>query len=51
MVFENGSITLDVHADAKMTGDIVKVPDYRAAEGVYDLFGASRYTTVTLRKV
>jgi len=51
VVFENGSITLDVVADAKITGDIVKVPDYRAAEGVYDLFGASRYQTVTLRKV
>ncbi len=50
VVFENGSITLDVVADAKMTGDIVKVPDYRAAEGVYDLFGESRYKTVTLRK-
>ena len=50
VVFENGTITLDVIADAKMTGDIVKVPDYRASEGVYDLFGASRYQTVTLRK-
>ena len=51
VVFEKGSITLDVVADAKMTGDIVKVPDYRAAEGVYDLFGEERYTNVTLRKV
>jgi len=51
VVFENGSITLDVVADAKITGDIVKVPDFRAAEGVYDLFGESRYQTVTLRKV
>ena len=51
VVFENGSITLDVVADAKITGDIVKVPDFRAAEGVYDLFGGSRYQTVTLRKV
>ena len=51
VVFDNGSIVLDVIADEKMTGDIVKVPDYRAAEGVYDLFGASRYKTVTLRKV
>ncbi|MEA2048384.1 MAG: NADH-quinone oxidoreductase subunit G [Campylobacterota bacterium] len=51
VIFENGSITLDVVADAKITGDIVKVPDYRAADGVYDLFGASRYQTVTLRKV
>jgi len=50
VVFENGSITLDVVADAKITGDIVKVPDYRAAMGVYDLFGESRYTKVTLRK-
>ena len=50
VVFENGSITLDVVADEKITGDIVKVPDYRAAQGVYDLFGASRYKTVTLRK-
>ena len=51
VVFENGSITLDVVVDEKMTGDIVKVPDFRAAEGVYDLFGGSRYQTVTLRKV
>ena len=51
VIFEKGSITLDVVADAKMTGDIVKVPDYRAAEGVYDLFGEERYTNVTLRKV
>lgn len=51
VIFENGSITLDVVADPKITGDIVKVPDYRAAKGVYDLFGKSRYQTVTLRKV
>jgi len=51
VVFDNGSITLDVVADEKMTGDIVKVPDFKAAFGVYDLFGASRYKTVTLRKV
>jgi len=51
VVFDNGSITLDVIADAKITGDIVKVPDFKAAQGVYDLFGESRYKTVTLRKV
>ncbi|CAA6815157.1 MAG: NADH-ubiquinone oxidoreductase chain G (EC [uncultured Sulfurovum sp.] len=51
VVFENGSITLDVITDEKITGDIVKVPDYRAAEDVYSLFGESRYQTVTLRKV
>jgi len=51
VVFDNGSITLDVVADEKIIGDIVKVSDFRSAEGVYDLFGESRYKTVTLRKV
>jgi len=51
VVFENGSITLDVVADEKILGDIVKVPDFKAAEDVYGLFGESRYQTVTLRKV
>lgn len=51
VVFENGSITLDVVADAKIQGDIVKVPDFKAAHDVYGLFGESRYQTVTLRKV
>ncbi|HHE05680.1 MAG TPA: ferredoxin, partial [Epsilonproteobacteria bacterium] len=51
VVFDNGSITLEVVADVKLTGDIVKVPDFKAAQGVYDLFGESRYKTVTLRKV
>ncbi len=51
VVFENGSITLDVVADEKIEGDIVKVPDFKAAKDVYGLFGGSRYQTVTLRKV
>ncbi|WP_408997825.1 NADH-quinone oxidoreductase subunit G [Sulfurovum sp.] len=51
VIFENGSITLDVVADKKITGDIVKVPDFKAAKDVYGLFGESRYQTVTLRKV
>ena len=51
VVFENGNITLDVVADAKIIGDIVKVPDFKAAKDVYGLFGESRYQTVTLRKV
>jgi len=51
VVFDDGSITLDVVADDKITGDIVKVPDFKAAQGVYDLFGESRYRKVTLRKV
>lgn len=51
VVFENGSITLDVVADEKILGDIVKVPDFKSAKDVYGLFGGSRYQTVTLRKV
>ncbi|WP_309499366.1 NADH-quinone oxidoreductase subunit G [Sulfurovum sp.] len=51
VVFENGSIVLDVVADAKIEGDIVKVPDFKSAKDVYSLFGESRYQTVTLRKV
>jgi NADH-quinone oxidoreductase subunit G len=51
VVFGNGSITLDVVADEKILGDIVKVPDFKSAKDVYGLFGESRYQTVTLRKV
>ena len=51
VVFENGKITLDVVADEKITGDIVKVPDFKSAKDVYGLFGKNRYQTVTLRKV
>ncbi len=51
VVFENGSITLDVIADEKIQGDIVKVPDFKSAKDVYTLFGESRYQTVILRKV
>jgi NADH-quinone oxidoreductase subunit G len=51
VVFENGSITLDVVSDEKIQGDIVKVPDFKSAKDVYGLFGESRYQTVTLRKV
>ncbi len=51
VVFENGSITLDVVSDEKIEGDIVKVPDFKSAKDVYGLFGESRYQKVTLRKV
>jgi NADH-quinone oxidoreductase subunit G len=51
VVFENGSIILDVVADEKIQGNIVKVPDFKSAKDVYGLFGESRYQTVTLRKV
>ena len=51
VVFENGSLTLDVVVDEKITGDIVKVPDFKSEHDVYSLFGESRYAKVTLRKV
>ncbi len=51
VVFENGSIVVDVIADAKMTGDITKLSDFKSAQNVYDLFGPARYQTVTMRKV
>ena len=51
VVFENGNIVLDVIADAKITGDIMKISDFIAEKDVYSLFGESRYQTVTLRKV
>ncbi len=51
VVFDNGSIVMDVIADAKIEGDIVKISDFKAAAGVYDLFGGSRYKNVTIKKV
>ncbi len=51
VLFDNGSITLDVIVDDKMRGDIMKISDFKAAKGVYDLFGETRYKTVTIRKV
>jgi len=51
VVFEKGSLILDVVVDDKITGDIVKVPDFKSEHDVYSLFGETRYQTVTLRKV
>ncbi len=51
VVFENGSIVMDVIADEKIEGNIMKISDFRAAAGVYDLFGGSRYKNVTIKKV
>ena len=51
VTFENGSLTLDVIVDDRMEGDIVAVPDFKSAENVYELFGESRYKTVTIREV
>ncbi len=49
--FENGTLRLKVEADERMSGEIVAVPDFRAAADVYRLFGDSRYANVTLKKV
>jgi len=51
VVFENGSIVVDVITDDKMEGDIVALSDFKSAENVYELFGESRYKTVTIREV
>jgi len=51
VVFENGSIEVDVVVDNKMEGDIVALSDFKSAKNVYELFGESRYATVTIREV
>ncbi len=51
VVFDNGTITLDVIADEKMQGNIVKVPDFKSAKNIYELFEGSRYKNVTIRGV
>jgi NADH-quinone oxidoreductase subunit G len=51
VVFDKGSLTLDVVADERMSGPIVEVPDFKAAADVYALFGDYRYANVTLKKV
>ena len=51
IVFENGSIVVDVIADEKMEGDITKLSDFQSAKDVYSLFADARYKTVTMRKV
>ena len=51
VVFDVGSMVLDVIADPKMKGDIVKISDFKAAEKVYDHFAGSRYKKVTIKKV
>jgi len=49
--FENGSLTLDVVVDDRMEGDIVAIPDFKSAKNIYELFGESRYQTVTIKEV
>jgi len=49
--FDNGSLELDVVVDDRMSGNIVKVPDFISNKDVYTLFGNRRYKTVTIREV
>ncbi len=49
--FTNGSLTLDVVVDDRMEGDIVAIPDFKSAKNIYELFGESRYQTVTIKEV
>ena len=51
VTFENGTMTLDVIVDDRMEGDIVAIPDFKSSENVYELFGESRYQTVTIKEV
>ncbi len=49
--FDNGNLELNVIVDDRMEGDIVAVPDFKSAENIYELFGASRYQKVIIREV
>jgi len=49
--FDSRSLTLDVIVDDRMEGEIVAVPDFKSAENIYELFGASRYQKVIIREV
>jgi len=51
IIFDSGSITVDVIVDDKMEGNITKLSDFKSAKDIYTLFGESRYKTVTMRKV
>jgi NADH-quinone oxidoreductase subunit G len=49
--FDSRSLRLDVIVDDRMEGDIVAIPDFKSAENIYELFGASRYQKVIIREV
>jgi NADH-quinone oxidoreductase subunit G len=51
VTFDKGSIILDVVVDDKMESDIMKVSDFKSAHNVYELFGGSRFQTVTVKGV
>lgn len=40
-----------VVSDERMSGDIVKVPDFQSTKDIYSLFGKDRFKTVTIREV
>ncbi len=50
VVFDRGSLELDVIVDERIRGDIVEIPDFQSNKNIYALFGDNRYATVTLRK-
>ncbi len=51
VVFDNGTIVVDVIEDKKMEGDIMALSDFKSAENVYGLFDGSRYASVTIKEV
>jgi NADH-quinone oxidoreductase subunit G len=51
VIFDNGSIIVDVIVDNKMEGDIVALSDFKSSENVYELFDGSRYKSVTIKEV
>ena len=51
VVFDTGSIVVDVIEDKKMEGDIVALSDFKSAENVYELFNGSRYASVRIKEV
>ena len=42
---------LDVVIDEKMSGEIVKLPDFKHSSEIYAFFGKNRFKPITLRKV
>lgn len=41
---------LDVKIDDRMSGDIVKIPDFKHSFEIYKFFGQNRFKSITLRK-
>ncbi|MEJ2499044.1 MAG: ferredoxin, partial [Sulfurovaceae bacterium] len=45
------SLELPVEIDAKMSGDVVKVPDFLSSKEIYPLFNAGRFKQVKISEV